>query len=139
MQMNIEKVAALLVKLRKENGLTQNDLSTKLGISFQAVSKWERGENLPEAGMLYEIAKIYNITVDEILNGELLSKSDVEVGVVRKNILLVIGFALSVISIIPFLFLYQSDLQLALIVLFVPFVIGIVLNIVSHIVPHIKN
>ena len=73
--MNAIKTSDLLVKLRKERGITQVVLSEELGVTFQAVSKWERGENLPDSDLLLKLAKFYGITVDEILRGELECRS----------------------------------------------------------------
>lgn len=64
--MNIE-IANKLVKLRKENGLSQEQLAQKLGISRQAVSKWERAEASPDTDNLIELAKLYHISLDELL------------------------------------------------------------------------
>ena len=68
--MNQYSVGRFIAKLRKEKNLTQRDLAEKLGITNQAVSKWERGENLPDISILMELAKIFNVTVDELLKGE---------------------------------------------------------------------
>ena len=54
--------------LRKQNHLSQKELAEKIGVSFQAVSKWETGENLPDAGILLELADILNTTTDKILS-----------------------------------------------------------------------
>ena len=67
--MNIEKVGLQIAELRKTKGLTQNDLGERLGVSFQAVSKWERGETLPDTAILPDLANILGTTVDYILNG----------------------------------------------------------------------
>ncbi len=67
--MNIEKVGLQIAELRKNKGLTQNDLGERLGVSFQAVSKWERGETLPDTAILLNLANILETTVDYILSG----------------------------------------------------------------------
>ncbi len=67
--MNIEKTGEQIAMLRKSKGLTQNELGERLGVSFQAVSKWERGETLPDVAVLPDLAKVLETTVDFILNG----------------------------------------------------------------------
>lgn len=57
-----------LQQLRKENGYTQEVLAEKLGISRQSVSKWERAEASPDTDNLLALAKIYGLTVDQLLD-----------------------------------------------------------------------
>jgi len=67
--MNIE-IANRLVNLRKSNGFSQEVLAEKLGISRQAISKWERAEASPDTDNLILLAKIYKISLDELLSSE---------------------------------------------------------------------
>ena len=67
--MNIEKVDEQIAVLRKSKALTQSELGERLGVSFQAVSKWERGETLPDITLLPDLAKILETTIDFILLG----------------------------------------------------------------------
>lgn len=67
--MNIE-IANRLVELRKKNGYTQEQLADKLGLSRQAVSKWERAESSPDTDNLICLAKLYGVSLDELLNTE---------------------------------------------------------------------
>ncbi|MCR5349794.1 MAG: helix-turn-helix transcriptional regulator [Acholeplasmatales bacterium] len=64
--MNIE-VASRLQKLRKQNGYSQEELADKLGISRQAVSKWERAEASPDTDNLILLARLYNMSLDDLL------------------------------------------------------------------------
>ena len=73
--MNIE-IANRLQKLRKENGYSQEELADKLGISRQAVSKWERAESSPDTDNLIVLARLYNISLDELLSD---NESDEEI------------------------------------------------------------
>ena len=66
--MDIEKIGKFLRKSRRRWGLTQSDVAEHLGVSPQAVSKWERGENLPDLAFLPDISKLLEVGVDEILN-----------------------------------------------------------------------
>lgn len=65
--MNIE-IANRLVDLRKKSGLSQEDLAAKLGLSRQAVSKWERAEASPDTDNLICLAKLYGVSLDTLLN-----------------------------------------------------------------------
>lgn len=67
--MDIKSVGSLISTLRKQKGLTQNELGERLGVSFQAVSKWERGETLPDTAILLDLADVLETTVDYILTG----------------------------------------------------------------------
>lgn len=64
------KTADRLQALRKSHGYSQDALAEKLGISRQAVSKWERGESSPDTDNLIALANLYGITLDQLLNGE---------------------------------------------------------------------
>lgn len=67
--MDSKIVGAQIARLRKEKGLTQNDLGDRLRVSFQAVSKWERGETLPDTAILLDLANALETSVDCILTG----------------------------------------------------------------------
>lgn len=64
--MNIGKTIA---DLRKANNMTQSEVAELLGVSYQAVSKWERDESLPDITMLPKIADLYHISIDQLLRG----------------------------------------------------------------------
>ena len=66
--MNIGKTIAAL---RKEKNMTQSEVADKLGVSYQAVSKWERDESLPDITLLPSIADLFGITIDQLLRGGL--------------------------------------------------------------------
>lgn len=55
-----------IAALRKEQGLTQAQLGERLGVSNQAVSKWEKGMNLPDVMLLPQIAKAFGVTIDRL-------------------------------------------------------------------------
>ena len=67
--MNIE-TANRLLQYRKENNLSQEELAEKIGVSRQAVSKWERAEASPDTDNLIRLAEIYGVSLDEMLTGK---------------------------------------------------------------------
>ncbi len=67
--MNASEVGKQIQLLRKVKGLTQNELGERLGVSFQAVSKWERGETLPDTALLPDLAAVLETSIDNILLG----------------------------------------------------------------------
>lgn len=71
--MGCEKIGALLKKLREEKGLTQKQAGEALSVSDKAVSKWERGAGLPDISMLTEISRMYGVSAEALLKGELVS------------------------------------------------------------------
>lgn len=76
--MNIE-IANKLVELRKQHNLSQEELAEKLGISRQAISKWERAESSPDTDNLIALAKLYNISLDELLINDKNEIEEIEV------------------------------------------------------------
>ena len=66
--MNMMKIGENIRRLRRERELTQEILAEFLGVTFQSVSKWERGESCPDISMLPAIASFFNVTTDELLD-----------------------------------------------------------------------
>ena len=86
--MNLESIGKFIATLRKEQGLTQEELSIKLETSREAVSKWERGVNLPNPECLIMLSNLFKVSVNEILLGEREnSKNKKELEQVPLNIL----------------------------------------------------
>ena len=61
------QVGKKIAQLRKKKDMTQYDLADHMGISFQAVSNWERGNSMPDISKLPELASLFGVSVDEIL------------------------------------------------------------------------
>lgn len=73
--MNIE-TAKRLYEYRKAHGYSQEELAAKIGVSRQAISKWERSESSPDTDNLIALAKLYGISLDTLLMGEDEPKKD---------------------------------------------------------------
>ena len=64
------KIGSFLKKLRNETGLTQEQVAEKLNVSRRTVTRWETGVNMPDLGILVEIADFYDVDLRELFDGE---------------------------------------------------------------------
>lgn len=94
--MDQEKIGEFIKKLRQEKKLTQKELADKLGVTYQAVSKWENGKNIPDILILKKISSEFGCDMNELLNGEKNSKKKV----LKK------GYFLPILVLLIFLFIY---------------------------------
>lgn len=67
--MNLEKIGKFIKGRRTLKGITQEELSNKLNVSKQAVSKWERGKSFPDVGLLLDLSKELDVSVNDLLLG----------------------------------------------------------------------
>ena len=104
-----------LMSLRKAKGWSQEDLSNQIGVSRQTISKWESSQTTPEMNKLIELSKIFEISVDELINDVDEETSATEEKVYTKinlkptNILLIIACVLIVIGVACSIGLYLSN------------------------------
>ena len=68
--MNQQKMGEFLKHLRKDKGLTQEQLAEHFYVSSRTVSRWETGRNMPDVEMLIELADFYDVEIREIIDGE---------------------------------------------------------------------
>lgn len=88
--MNQEKIGNLIREIRKKNNLTQKEFADKYGITYQAVSKWENGKNIPDISLLKEISKDFNIDINDILEGEYKKKKNKKIYVIVVILILIV-------------------------------------------------
>lgn len=126
-------VANNLIRLRQRHGLTQAELGEKLNYSDKTVSKWERGESLPDAFVLKRIGEIFDVSVDSLLSAtkeEELVPRKVE-RAYRSNMIILVSIlgvwtlALLVFEVLwlndiifPFLFVVAIPVSLVLLLIF---------------------
>lgn len=131
-----ETIAKNLVRLRQQAGLTQLQLAEMLNYSDKAVSKWERGESIPDLRVLIQLAKIYHITIDDIVNEqpEKVVKPKINLG--KKRLLItILSFGLvwfvatGIFAILYFITAIENYAWLAYIV--APFASSVVLLVFS--------
>ena len=68
--MNQEKIGIFLKDLRKEKEMTQEQLAEKMNVNSRTISRWENAKTMPDFDILIELAKLYDVSIEEILNGE---------------------------------------------------------------------
>ena len=68
--MDQRKIGSFLKELRKEKGLTQEQLAEKMSVSGRTVSRWETGSNMPDLAILIELSDLYDVDIRELLDGE---------------------------------------------------------------------
>ncbi len=68
--MDKEKIGKMLKNLRLEKNMTQQEVAARLNVSDKAISKWECAQGLPDISYLNELAVLYNVTTESLLNGE---------------------------------------------------------------------
>ncbi len=76
--MNQENIGKFIAEVRKEKKFTQEELAEKLGITKNAVSKWERGLCLMDMSLLNPLSEILGVSINEILAGEKIEEKDIE-------------------------------------------------------------
>lgn len=64
------KFGKFLKELRNEKGMTQEQIAEQLNVSGRTVSRWETGSNMPDIGMLVELAEFFDVSITEIIDGE---------------------------------------------------------------------
>lgn len=101
--MDQEKIGNFIKKLRQENNLTQAELAKKYGVTYQAVSKWENGKNLPDMSLIKQMSEDFNINIEDFLNGEVKERKK------KKNIIGVLILILVLLIVSTVLILINKD------------------------------
>ena len=72
------KIGKFIKQKRKEKKITQSELAEKLNVTDRAISKWENGICMPDSGIIAELCKILNITINDLFSGEVVDMKDSE-------------------------------------------------------------
>lgn len=72
------KIGRFIKQKRKEKGMTQSKLAEKLGVTDGAISKWENGNCMPDSGIIADLCKILNVTINDLFSGEIVDMKDNE-------------------------------------------------------------
>ena len=72
--MNIQKIGAFIAENRKKNGMTQQQLANRLGVTNKTVSRWENGNYMPDLSLLQPLAENLDVSLNELLRGEYIAQ-----------------------------------------------------------------
>ena len=115
--MNMQKIGNFILQLRQEKNLSQSDLANLIPVTRQAVSRWEKGQSIPDSSTLLIISKIFDVSINELLNGERFKKEEpkklekIALDMIDKNnsqskkFKRVVLFMVLIILLLPFSFL----------------------------------
>ena len=103
--MNQDKIGSFIKSIRMDNNLTQKEFAERLNVTYQAVSKWENGKNIPDIGIIKQISEEFNVDIDEILNGEKKDKEN------KKNnyLYLILGIIIVLLLIFAIVLLNNTN------------------------------
>ncbi len=101
--MNQEKISEFIKQIRNKENLSQEAFGKIYGVTYQAVSKWENGKNLPDIAILKNICNDYNQDINELLDNNIEKKRS------KKIIILISSIVLILIIIILCLVLHNND------------------------------
>ncbi|MBO5784376.1 MAG: helix-turn-helix transcriptional regulator, partial [Clostridia bacterium] len=82
--MNDYKFGNFLCELREKNGMTQAELANKLGVTPAAVSKWENGSSKPRVEMLFQVAHLLGVRVEELMSGQYIAEEILDPEVLKQ-------------------------------------------------------
>ncbi len=74
--MNQERIGKFIAECRKQKKMTQSELASILGVTEKSISNWENGRNMPDLSLFKPLCDELNITINELLSGEKLAKSE---------------------------------------------------------------
>ena len=113
MEVRVINISKKLKQLRKQNKISQEKLAELLGISRQAVSKWENGLSKPETNNLLKIASIFNISVEELVSSDAIKANKIQKESTKYNIpiLIIVAYLTSFASVLGFFCIPVSNVQ----------------------------
>ena len=105
--MKAQTFGATVAALRKEKGMTQQDLAGKMGVTDKAVSKWERNLSYPDTASLSKLAETLGVSVDELMQGQTAVRETASLSeaahlfpVILTGVALAMGVAVAVLTLL---------------------------------------
>lgn len=110
--MSSKTIGEMISSLRREKGMTQNDLAEKMNVTDKAVSKWERNLSCPDVNSIPKLAEVLGTTVEELLNAQTKQENN-NVDDIINIILIGVGLAMGVCIVVTSI-LKQIDMNNAI-------------------------
>ena len=95
--MDQERIGKFIKEIRTKNNLSQNEFAKKYGVTYQAVSKWENGKNMPDIQILKQICSDYNLSIEELLNAEEKTKKKKIIPYIIISLIILVSLIIGII------------------------------------------
>jgi len=96
--MNPEEIGKIIKDIRQKHNMSQKDFADKFGVTYQAVSKWENGKNIPDIAILKEISEEYEISLDDVLlNKKVNNHNKKIIGIITISLLTILILLMSLV------------------------------------------
>lgn len=105
----MEQIGSIIKDIRKKNNLTQNEFASILGVTFQAVSKWENDKSIPDITILKEISNKFNVDLNYLISGKKVNIN--KKSFFKKNMIIIIVIVFIIISVCVFLFFHKHNYE----------------------------
>lgn len=105
----MEQIGSIIKDIRKQNNLTQNEFASILGVTFQAVSKWENDKSIPDITILKEISNKFNVDLNYLISGKKVNIN--KKSFFKKNMIIITVIIFIIISVCLFLFFHKHNYE----------------------------
>lgn len=105
----MEQIGSIIKDIRKKNNLTQNEFASILGVTFQAVSKWENDKSIPDITILKDISNKFNVDLNYLISGKKVNIN--KKSFFKKNMIIIIAIIFIIISVCVFLFFHKHNYE----------------------------
>lgn len=105
----MEKIGSIIKDIRKKNNLTQNEFASILGVTFQAVSKWENDKSIPDITILKDISNKFNVDLNYLISGKKVNIN--KKSFFKKNMIIITVIIFIIISVCVFLFFHKHNYE----------------------------
>ncbi len=105
----MEQIGSIIKDIRKKNNLTQNEFASILGVTFQAVSKWENDKSIPDITILKDISNKFNVDLNYLISGKKVNLN--KKSFFKKNMIIITVIIFIIISVCVFLFFHKHNYE----------------------------